>query len=339
MRLMIERNTDPRHNLAREETLLTQASGETVYLWRNRSSVIIGRHQNTLAEIDEKAVKNHGVTVVRRLTGGGAVFQDLGNINVSFLFNSENFEEKAARGCLMVIDFLASLGVDAQLSGRNDICVQSPDGSMVKIAGTAMTERKGGGIFHCCVLFDCDLQVMEEVLTPAAAKFAAKGIASVRSRVANLKDLAPQLQSMSGDGFFETWADYLSERCEFDAVTTAQEKEETEKLMRDRYQSWQWNYGRNPAGKVVNSCRFPIGTVHLTLDLAKGRVKACTFSGDFINQYDFDEITTCLTDVPFDRGSLAAALGAIDLCKFFAVEDKEFILDFMTGRRLEHEKN
>ena len=79
--------------------------------------MIIGRHQNTLAEIDEKAVKNHGVTVVRRLTGGGAVFQDLGNINVSFLFNSENFEEKAVRGCLMVIDFLASLGVDAQLSG------------------------------------------------------------------------------------------------------------------------------------------------------------------------------------------------------------------------------
>ena len=112
-----------------------------------------------------------------------------------------------------------------------EISVQSPDGSMVKIAGTAMTERKGGGIFHCCVLFDCDLQVMEEVLTPAAAKFAAKGIASVRSRVANLKDLAPQLQSMSGDGFFETWADYLSERCEFDAVTTAQEKEETEKLI------------------------------------------------------------------------------------------------------------
>lgn len=339
MRLIIERNTDPCHNLAREETLLNQAGGETVYLWRNSSSVIIGRHQNTLAEIDEQAVENHGVTVVRRLTGGGAVFHDLGNINFSFLFTSENFDEKAAKGCLMVIDFLASLGVDAQLSGRNDICVQSPDGSMVKIAGTAMTERKGGGIFHCCVLFDCDLQTMEEVLTPSAAKLTAKGIASVRSRVSNLKDLVPQLQSMNRDGFFETWADYLSKRYEYCAEMTEQEKEEKEKLMRERYQSWQWNYGRNPAGKVVNSYQFPIGTVHLTLDLAKGRIKACTFSGDFINQYDFDEITTCLADVPFDRASLAAALGAIDLCKFFAIENEELILDFMTGRRLEHEKN
>ncbi len=339
MQLIVERNTDPCHNLAQEEALLNGVKEEIIYLWRNRPSVIVGRHQNTLAEIDEKAVEKHGVNVVRRLTGGGAVFHDLGNVNFSFLFAGEDVEKEAAKGCLLLLDFLTSLGVDPQLTGRNDICIKMTDGTLAKIAGTAMTERDGRGIFHGCVLFDCDLHVMGEVLTPPAAKLAAKGTASVRSRVVNLKTLTPYLQQLSRDAFFEIWAAYMSERCTCFHEVTEEEKELTEKLMEERYRSWHWNYGRNPSGTLVNSYRFPIGTVSLTLELSKGRIANCSFSGDYINRFDLDELTTRLTDIPFDRKSLTAALETIDLHKYFGIDDRALILDYMTGRYIEHEKD
>lgn len=339
MRLIIERSTEPAHNLAREEVLLNHVSGELVYLWRNRPAVIIGRHQNTLAEIDEKEVLAHDVAVVRRLTGGGAVFHDLGNVNFSFLFSGEDFDVEAAKGCRLMMDFLQLLGLDAQLTGRNDICVQLTDGTLAKIAGTAMTQRGGRGIFHGCLLFDCDTDVMEKVLTPPAGKLSAKGIPSVRGRVANLKGLRPQLQEKNCDEFFADWAAYLSGRCEGMREFTREEEEETEKLMRQRYQSWQWNYGRNPAGSMISTFRFPIGTVNLNLGLDKGRIKTCTFSGDYMDRYDFDRISESLAGVCFDRESIAAALAGVDLCKYFGAVNRELILDFMTGRRIEHEKD
>lgn len=132
MNLLIEQSFDPRHNLAREELLLSKADTDTLYLWRNRSSVIIGRNQNTLAEVDEEAARKEDIRIVRRITGGGAVFQDLGNINFSYVFPRGDSEEKSREAMQMILEFIRKAGAECYFSGRNDICLLDRTGRQVK---------------------------------------------------------------------------------------------------------------------------------------------------------------------------------------------------------------
>lgn len=335
MRLIIETSQSPSHNLAREEVLFNHVKEDTVYFWRNRPAVIIGRHQNTLAEIDEAAAEDGDIEIVRRLTGGGAVFHDPGNINFSFVFACGDFEKKKEQGMQLIIRYLQSRGAACFTNGRNDICMKDSGGNVVKICGTAMTQQEERGIFHGCILFDCNLAAMGKVLTPAREKLHSKGISSLRSRVANLRALVPQLKDISGDCFFEEWGKDLSETCRLIEEESPAEKAEIAALMQNRYENRAWNFGRNPACTMEISRRFPVGTVTFHGDIKGGVIKNGCFSGDYLSLKDFGEISERLQDIEFSRDAIEKALQGIELEKYFGTSNQEEILDFLTGRREE----
>ena len=332
MNLIIERSHNPSHNLAREEMLFNHVEEDTVYLWRNNPSVIIGRHQNTLAEVDEAAAAREHIGIVRRLTGGGAVFHDLGNINFSFIFPDGVFEEKAAQGLQMMISYLQSCGAPCFANGRNDICMTDSSGNVVKISGTAMTQREERGIFHGCILFDCNLAAMEKVLTPKKEKLVSKGVTSVRSRVSNLRGLVPALRHISADIFFEDWGKELSKSCQLIGKMSPDEEEEIATLIERRYGNRQWNFGRNPICTMEASCRFPVGTVTFHGNIKGSEIKSCSFSGDYLGLEDFGEISARLQGVEFSYSAIEKSLQGIKLEAYFGTSNKEDILNFLAGR-------
>ncbi len=331
MKLLIEKSMDPCHNLAMEEALLARSDGEMIYLWRNGPSVIVGRHQNTAAEVDRAYAEENGIPIVRRLTGGGAVYHDLGNMNLSYLYTGGDFEAQAEKGIRLMRDFLASEGIEAVLAGRNDLCVNGGDGGLLKIAGTAQTLKRDRGIFHGCLLFDTDQSVMERVLTPPADKLQSKGVASVRNRTVNLREASESLRQVTADGFFQRMCEYFKGLCRETASSPALEAA-ARTLMEDRYLAWAWNYGRDPAGTVENVRRFPIGRVELELDIRGGRISDCWFCGDYLTYFDLAHLADALRGQPFDEEHIGKALAAFDIEDIFQVTDRREVTDFLSGR-------
>ena len=332
MKLLIEKSMDPFHNLAMEEALLEQSEDEMVYLWRNRPSVIVGRHQNTAAEVDRAYAEAGGISIARRLTGGGAVYHDPGTMNLSFLYTGGDFEAGAAKGIRLMTDFLDSLGIEAVPTGRNDLCVKGKDDTLLKIAGTAQTLKRDRGIFHGCILFDTDRSVMERVLTPPSDKLASKGIASVRSRTVNLKEVSENLNSLTADGFFQRMCGYFSGLCRETAEARPELEGAARALMEEKYLTWEWNYGRDPAGTVKNARRFAIGRVELSMDVARGRIRDCRFRGDYLTYFDLERLADALRGQPFDQAHIAKALEAFDIEEIFQVADRREVADFLSGR-------
>lgn len=341
MNLVIEKGTNPCRNLAREEVLLDTVTEDTIYLWRNEPSVIVGRHQNTLAEIDEVTAEAEKIQVVRRLTGGGAVFHDLGNVNFSYIFPEGNFDKKKQAGIEYMLEYLRHMGAACYPSGRNDICLRDRTGREIKIGGTAMTQRGSSGIFHGCLLFDCDLSLLERVLTPSREKLASKGVASVRARVGNLREEVAELAVLSADEFFDRWAEYLAANHPAAGDLAAkplaagdfseEERRRVEELVASRYASKEWTYGRNPLCTLINSHRFPVGTVEFYGEFQGGRIRACSFSGDFISSGNFEQLAEMLTGVAAEISAIEEFLEKIDLKKYFGTEDKTVTAKFLAG--------
>lgn len=332
MRLIIEDSFDPRHNLAREETLLEQAREDTIYLWRNGPSVIVGRHQNTWTEVNTQVCQQKGIPIVRRLTGGGAVYHDLGNINLSYIFVEGDTVAQQKKGLSLILDFLQSRGAACFLSGRNDICMTDTAGAIVKVSGTAMTQREARGIIHGCVLYDSDLCRLSSVLTPRSEKLHSKGIPSVRSRVGNLRNLVPALKRLDCDGFFADWCDTLASVCMPAPVSNAKELARVEQLMLEKYGTNAWNIGRNPGCTMENRRRFPVGMVEFHAAIKGGKIKDCCFTGDYLAAEDFEEIAALLQGCVFTRGAIETAVAELDLCSFFGTKSRAEILDFLEGR-------
>ena len=331
MILIVEKETDPRHNLAREEYLTDHMNEDIVYLWRNSPSVIVGRHQNTSAEVDESFAEKAAIAVVRRLTGGGAVFQDLGNINISFLFRGMSFEEKAQHGLDLLIEFLGQRGISVKPAGRNDLCVKKEDGSEAKIAGTAMLQRNDRCIFHACLLYDCDLSTMERVLTPPAEKLESKGIRSVRARVTNIRELTDGGEAIDSEAFFRQMADFFAGHCSALTSPAAGEEEAVRHLMRERYQSWEWNFGRNPQSSLSAGFRFPAGQIQVDLCLEKGKIKECRFSGDYLDSEGLTQLSSRLKGIPYRKGEVETTVEDMDLQSLFGLADREKIVHFLMG--------
>ena len=335
MRLIIEENRDPCHNLAREEFLLDSCIEGIIYLWRNSSSVIVGRHQNTLSEVDLYFAQSHGIDVVRRLTGGGAVYHDEGNMNFSYIFPGGDFEKHAAEGEMMLTGFLSSMGAVVSASGRNDICALK-DGELYKISGTAMTQRQDRGIFHACLLFDADLDMLGRVLTPPSDKLRSKGISSVRQRTANLKECCPGLETMEADSFFLHMERYFAKKLGKEKGERAEnryESQQIEKLVEQRYGNRQWNFGRDPDTDLENAQRFPVGRVETALKISGGCIEECRFTGDYSDGSGLEQIAEALKGVMFREDTLRDALEPFDIEKIFQTADRSRVTDLLMGRR------
>jgi lipoate-protein ligase A len=306
---------DPRINLAIEEHLLRniKLDDDILLFYINEPSIIIGRNQNTLEEINHKYVQARGIHVVRRLSGGGAVYHDLGNLNFSFITNSgkENFNN-FRKFTAPVIQALQDLGVNAELGGRNDILV---DGR--KISGNAQYLTGKRMVSHGTLLFNSDLSQVVEALQVKMSKISSKGIKSVRSRVENIAKFLSQPMDI------ENFRQHLLKSIFRGApqIETYHISENDwigiNKLAEDRYHSWEWNFGHSPDFNVHKVKRFQAGEIDARIDVQQGSISEIKFYGDFIGPGDVSDLEELLIGVRYDESDLLRVLKGINISKYF----------------------
>lgn len=318
--------SDPAYNLALEEIMSAQADAPFVMLWRNRPAVILGRNQNAVREFDAAYAREHGIAVVRRMTGGGAVYHDRGNLNYSlFSFGTERdgrFTDFASFA-RPVLDALRALGADAAFSGRNDILVGGR-----KVSGSAKRVHDGRILFHGTLLFDVDLDAMTAVLTPPLAKIEAKGVSSVRARVANLKEFLPGLDR---ETFRLAMERELLRACGQEAPRPILDNwvREAERLADERYRSWDWTFGASPDFTFERTRRFACGTVTVRLDVHHGVVRHADFTGDFFGADPVAGLAEALCGCPHSADALRDALSRFEVGRCIAGLSSEDLLPLL----------
>lgn len=308
------KTTDPAFNLAVEEYVFDYLPRDRMYvmLWQNDNAIIIGKNQNTLAQINESYVKEQGIRVVRRLSGGGAVYHDMGNLNFTVIADAQGENLDFGRFCALVVKTLRKLGVDAEINGRNDMTI---DGK--KFSGNAQYLRQGRVMHHGTILFDSNASVLANALQVDEAKIQAKGVKSVRSRVTNVRPCLPV--DMTLPQFREVLLNtILEEEPGEEYILTEKDLEIVEKLKRERYDTWEWNYGRSPECTLHKKGRVEgCGTVEAFISLREGRISDITFRGDFFGVSDPEELAALLIGCRPDRASLEQRLSQTEVSRYF----------------------
>ena len=302
-RLIASDIRDPYFNLASEEYLLRQTTGYWLYLWRNDPAVIVGINQNALEEVNLDYTTAHGIKIVRRLTGGGAVYHDPCNVCYTVIAPYRHEDDHYRVFTAPVIAYLKELGVAATFSGRNDITVNG-----LKISGNAETVWHDRILHHGTILFDTDMAALGAALRPNKLKMESKGIKSVRARVTNVKEHLTT--PMTADAFFAGLCDFLTkgrERYDF----SPEDKAAIGALAREKYATFGWNIGRSPRGKNLFEAVFPFGVFSLRFDTENGVVKNAVIHGDFFSRGDVRELAERLDGVPFERRAFEAALADV----------------------------
>jgi lipoate---protein ligase len=315
--------TDPRINLAIEEYALKNLDINETYLlfYINEPSIIIGKNQNSVEEINTEYVESNGIHVVRRLSGGGAVYHDLGNLNYSFITKDDgdsfhNFRKFTEP----VIAALKQMGVNAELSGRNDILAEGR-----KISGNAQFSTRGRMFTHGTLLFNSEMDHIVSALRVKKDKIESKGIKSVRSRVANISEFLSE--KLTIEEFRSALLKFIFQEKEVtEYVLTNEDWEKIHQLSKERYQNWDWNYGKSPKFNLQHSHRFPVGQIDVRLDVDKGVIENCKIYGDFFGVGDVSDIENKLKHVRYEKSELEAALNDVDTTFYFGnVSKEEFI--------------
>ncbi|MDM5213825.1 lipoate--protein ligase [Peribacillus sp. NJ4] len=316
--------TDPRINLAIEEYALKHLNIDETYLlfYINRPSIIIGRNQNTIEEINADYVEGNGITVVRRLSGGGAVYHDLGNLNFSFITKDDgdsfhNFKKFTQP----VVETLEKLGIHAELSGRNDILAEGK-----KISGNAMFSTKGRMFSHGTLLFQSEMDHIVSALKVKKDKIESKGIKSIRSRVGNIADFLKEPMSVEEFRSFLLQNIFKGSGKVTEYVLTEADWEEIHKISEERYQNWAWNYGKSPKFNLQNSHRFAVGSVDIRLEVNRGIIENCKIYGDFFGVGEVADIEQKLTGIRYEKEAISSVLDEIDVRHYFGNVTKEEIL-------------
>lgn len=323
--------TDPRVNLALEEYVFRNkpADDDCLLFYVNAPSIIIGRNQNTIEEVNPAVVAERGIHVVRRVSGGGAVYHDLGNLNFSFLtprvagrFNRYDQFTKP------VTDVLNDLGVPAQLSGRNDILVEGR-----KISGNAQFARLDRMFSHGTLLLDSGLDELTRALNPKPGKVESKGVKSIRSRVPNISEFlrtpigVEELRELIIEKIFGT-----RDRSQIPMLeVTDADWIAVHELVDSKYGTWAWNYGENPESNVQRAKRFPVGEIDMRLNVKEGRIATARFFGDYMGRDDVGRLERLLVGLPYDGPAIASALANVDVTAYFGDVAQEDLLELIGG--------
>lgn len=299
--LYISESLEPYHNMAAEKYLTQNVADDemVLYLWRNRRTVVIGRNQNCWAECRVSALEADGGYLARRLSGGGAVYHDAGNLNFTFAATTANYD--VARQCSVIANAVGRFGIHAEVSGRNDILAEG-----AKFSGNAFWCFGERRYHHGTILIKTDTEAMSRYLSVPADKLKAKGVASVRSRVVNLSSLAPEINvdTMTAAlraAFSDVYGLPVNEYPLPDDATLAS--------LRDEFASPDWKYSRTPEFSHRLSGRFPWGGITLELDVRDGHVAECTAFSDALDSEFISSIPDRLRGCAYNAHSFAAALG------------------------------
>ena len=273
---------------------------------------MVGKFQNTAGEVNNDYVRQHGITVVRRLSGGGAVYHNLGNLNFTFITDADPSGQIDLRSfCLPILETLRFFGVPAELSGRNDMIIEGR-----KFSGNAQYLKNGRVMHHGTLLFDSDLSIMSKALHVDRSKMESKGIQSVESRVTNLKEHLPPDVTM--DVFKQQLIRQLSQTTPLNRIVlTEQDEAVIDRLRRERYDTWEWNYGRSPAYQTSRKLRIEgCGTVEACLSVESGLISQLRFQGDFFGTEDPSALANALMGCPCHRDAVTSRLRNLDPCRY-----------------------
>ena len=298
------------------------------YLWRNRPSVIIGLNQNAYSEVNLKYLEENGINLVRRVTGGGAVYHDLQNLNYTIVgWQAANDTAApcashpirangrggvlppAATGPAVIVNALRELGVPAELTGRNDIFVEGR-----KVSGYARRVSKQQEIIHGTLMYDVDIDTLTHVLDTPGSKLNAKGIGSVKSRVANLKDYLPGFKSL--DEVQAALQDILANG-DHQMELTESQLNEVRIMAETKFSTWDFIYGRSRQADLVRKAKLPCGTVEAAISLDRGLITRISFSGDFMFDEPATELESELTGCRFERAAIVELSSSLSIPKHF----------------------
>ncbi|TDT02567.1 lipoate--protein ligase A [Erwinia rhapontici] len=312
LRLLLSDSWDPWFNLAVEESIFRQmpATQRVLFLWRNAETVVIGRSQNPWKECNTRRMEEDGIRLARRSSGGGAVFHDLGNCCFTFMAGKPEYDKSVSTG--IILRALASLGIQAEASGRNDLVVNTADG-VRKISGSAYHETHDRGFHHGTILRDADLSRLADYLNPDIKKLQAKGITSVRSRVANLEELVPGITfeaicSAVTAAFF----DHFGEECQPEHISpTSLPDLPGFEAQFAKQSSWQWNFGQAPQFQHLLDTRFSWGGVEIHVDVERGKVSRCQIFSDSLNLAPLEKLAELLPGTEYRPEALAAKVARL----------------------------
>lgn len=315
-------STSPYYNLAFEEFVLrNRRDGNYLLLWQNDNTIVVGQNQNTEAEINRTYVDAHKIQVVRRTTGGGAVYHDLGNLNYSFITDAGQKERLSmAIFTEPVVKALEGLGLHAEASGRNDILVEGR-----KVSGTAQRLLNDRILYHGTLLFDSDSTMVAGALRVDPAKFQSKSAKSVRSRIGNIRDFLKT--DMTIQEFWAYLKNTLSEGGVVEDALSAEELSAVEELNRTKYSTWEWNFGRSPKYGLQNRQWYSGGLLEVNAQVEKGMIVHIRFHGDFMALSSVEPLELALEGCPFRREDVGTVLERFPQEELFGGITREEVLD------------
>lgn len=316
MKYIINKSNNPAYNIALEAYAFRELRDidEIFILWINEPTIVIGKHQNAVEEINKEYTDEHGIHVVRRLSGGGAVYHDLNNLNYTIISSKSDegaFDFKTFSK--PVIDTLADLGVKAEFTGRNDLEIGGK-----KFCGNAQAYYKGRMMHHGCLLFDVDMTVLGQALKVSKDKIESKGVKSVRARVTNIVDELPEKISVQefSDAILEQMKKQYPDMEEY--VLTEADLAAVQKSCDEQFSSWDWIYGTAPEYTISRSVRYPAGKITAYANVDKSVIKSIKIYGDFFGIKDVDDIEALLAGVRYDYKDILAALKTVDITQYFS---------------------
>ncbi|MEY8304398.1 lipoate--protein ligase [Anaerosalibacter bizertensis] len=322
---VINNNNDPFFNHAVEEYLMNNFDEEIFMLWINKPSILIGRNQNTISEINIDYIEENGIIVVRRLSGGGAVYNDLGNINFTFITYRDNSKAQVKNGfekfALPVVNALKSLGINAEFTGRNDITI---DGK--KFSGNAQHFGKDKLLHHGTLLYDCDMSKLSLALKSKPIKFVDKSVKSTSARVTNIYPYMKE--KMSLHSFKDYLQEYIIKTYNIKNIYEFNEEDlyEIDKIVKNRFSTWEWNYGRSPDYKYKNFVKYPSGVIEYYLEVENGEIKSISIYGDYFGEKNIQDVEKALIGVRHNRKEIELVLNKINLDQYIhGITINEFI--------------
>ena len=327
MKYIESHSTDPYYNLALEEHVFSDLPRTESYfmLWQNANTIVIGKYQNALEEVNQRAVDELGIRVARRLSGGGAVYHDMGNLNFTFITDQEDAKGLNFRIFVKpVVETLRELGVAAEFTGRNDILVNG-----MKISGNSQYVKEGRVMHHGCIMLSSDLGRVAEALRVREAKFTSRSSKSVRSRVTTINNEAPREITM--EEFKSALVRHILGVGEVERYELTEADEQAILALRDsKYATWEWNYGRPIKFEMRREAKFPAGLVTVDLTADGGVIEAIHFSGDFFGNGPIEELEAGLRGARLDSG-LAAKIRSLDLEEYMAGINSEELAELIRG--------
>lgn len=315
MKYIVNKSHNPFYNIALEAYAFRELrdEDELFILWINEPTIVIGKHQNAIEEINKAYTDEHGIHVVRRLSGGGAVYHDLNNLNYTIISNKTQegaFDFKTFSQ--PVIETLADLGVTATFTGRNDLEI---DGK--KFCGNAQAYYKGRMMHHGCLLFDVDMTVLGNALQVSKDKIESKGVKSVRARVTNILDELPE--KMTVEAFSEQLLNKIKEQYPdmTEYVLSEADLENIQNLADNQFATWDWTYGKSPDYTIKRAVRYPAGKLTSYVKVEKSVITGLKIYGDFFGIKDVSDIEEELIGLRYEYQDVLDKLRTIETTQYF----------------------